>query len=216
MCAIRHWHSYAEIILIASARLTVFSCTVTRNCWKRSRNGAGHAFGSSAFDRMALLPTEATFGTQTDPLLAEEAPKASGVSRPFLLHASNKIEAIETERTRHITEDVQTDKDYTPHPDERQVALDVDRSFIIYPKGSESSDCSCLWAQPHTPVVEQHDQKAILQNELNELIVSLLRRHPSMHYFQVSEILLANSIHQTFLRDFMISSQFYSLLSQKK
>nr|XP_018259057.1 uncharacterized protein I303_08600 [Kwoniella dejecticola CBS 10117]OBR81215.1 hypothetical protein I303_08600 [Kwoniella dejecticola CBS 10117] len=52
------------------------------------------------------------------------------------------------------------------HPNERQVKLDTDRSFVTYPKGIPS----------------QH--KLELQNDLNDLIVGVLRRSPALSYFQ--------------------------------
>ncbi|KAJ3744251.1 rab-GTPase-TBC domain-containing protein [Lentinula detonsa] len=48
------------------------------------------------------------------------------------------------------------------HPDEQQIRLDTDRSFVMYPDGD----------------VQGH------QESLNELLVSLFRRHPSLSYFQ--------------------------------
>lgn len=54
------------------------------------------------------------------------------------------------------------------HPDERQVGLDTRRSFVYYP--------------PHLHSVE----KARLQEELNEVIVTVLRKRKALSYFQVS------------------------------
>ncbi|KIK68613.1 hypothetical protein GYMLUDRAFT_54217 [Collybiopsis luxurians FD-317 M1] len=48
------------------------------------------------------------------------------------------------------------------HPDERQIRLDTDRSFVMYPDGD----------------VQGH------QESLNRLLVSIFRRHPSLSYFQ--------------------------------
>ncbi|GAA99590.1 uncharacterized protein L969DRAFT_94043 [Mixia osmundae IAM 14324] len=66
----------------------------------------------------------------------------------------------------------------TPHRDEGQVAMDVNRSFIYYPQNA-------------TPARKQE-----LQKDLNTVIVSTLRRHPALSYFQgfhdiVSVILLS-------------------------
>ncbi|KAI5452337.1 GTPase-activating protein gyp8 [Naganishia albida] len=52
------------------------------------------------------------------------------------------------------------------HPDERQVGLDTRRSFVYYP--------------PHLQSVE----KARLQEELNEVIVTVLRKRKALSYFQ--------------------------------
>ncbi|KAI0659898.1 rab-GTPase-TBC domain-containing protein [Cubamyces menziesii] len=52
-----------------------------------------------------------------------------------------------------------------PHADERQIELDTDRSFVLYP-------------------VEESTPRETLQSELNRLIVSIFRRRPRLHYFQ--------------------------------
>ncbi|WVF65676.1 hypothetical protein IAT40_000407 [Kwoniella sp. CBS 6097] len=54
----------------------------------------------------------------------------------------------------------------TPHPNERQVKLDTDRSFVTYPKGLPSKN------------------KLELQADLNDLIVGVLRKYPALSYFQ--------------------------------
>ncbi|KAK4211690.1 GTPase-activating protein gyp10 [Rhypophila decipiens] len=57
-------------------------------------------------------------------------------------------------------------KDLPPHEEEYQVKLDVDRSFVNYPK--------------HRNEAERNQQK----QELSDLIVEVLRRYPYLHYFQ--------------------------------
>ncbi|KAK6904424.1 hypothetical protein I203_105237 [Kwoniella mangroviensis CBS 8507] len=53
-----------------------------------------------------------------------------------------------------------------PHPNERQVRLDTDRSFVTYPKGIPAQS------------------KLELQADLNDLIVGVLRKYPALSYFQ--------------------------------
>ncbi|WWC97846.1 hypothetical protein V866_004733 [Kwoniella sp. B9012] len=53
-----------------------------------------------------------------------------------------------------------------PHPNERQVKLDTDRSFVTYPKGIPAQS------------------KLELQVDLNDLIVGVLRKYPALSYFQ--------------------------------
>ncbi|KAJ3792620.1 rab-GTPase-TBC domain-containing protein [Lentinula aff. detonsa] len=65
----------------------------------------------------------------------------------------------------NINDNVDTEIDIETlpaHPDEQQIRLDTDRSFVMYPDGD----------------VQGH------QESLNELLVSLFRRHPSLSYFQ--------------------------------
>ncbi|RDX51704.1 hypothetical protein OH76DRAFT_1435124 [Lentinus brumalis] len=52
-----------------------------------------------------------------------------------------------------------------PHADERQIGMDTDRSFVLYP-------------------VEGVSSREKLQTALNRLIVSVFRRRPRLHYFQ--------------------------------
>ncbi|WWC91328.1 uncharacterized protein L201_006271 [Kwoniella dendrophila CBS 6074] len=52
------------------------------------------------------------------------------------------------------------------HPNERQVKLDTDRSFVTYPKDISAQS------------------KSELQDDLNDLIVGILRKYPALHYFQ--------------------------------
>ncbi|KIM70772.1 hypothetical protein SCLCIDRAFT_48623, partial [Scleroderma citrinum Foug A] len=57
-------------------------------------------------------------------------------------------------------------EDTDPHPDERQIKLDTDRSFVLY--SLESSSAS----------------RDALQNDLHDLLLSLFRKRRSLHYFQ--------------------------------
>ncbi|KAF8170766.1 rab-GTPase-TBC domain-containing protein [Pholiota molesta] len=52
-----------------------------------------------------------------------------------------------------------------PHVDERQISLDTDRSFVLYP-------------------VEPKIDRETLQTGLNQLLVSLFRKRPRLSYFQ--------------------------------
>ncbi|KAH8085474.1 rab-GTPase-TBC domain-containing protein [Cristinia sonorae] len=52
-----------------------------------------------------------------------------------------------------------------PHDDERQIRLDTDRSFVLYP-------------------VEGDNEHVKHQNELHDLIVSVFRKRPTLSYFQ--------------------------------
>ncbi|KZT32110.1 hypothetical protein SISSUDRAFT_1067188 [Sistotremastrum suecicum HHB10207 ss-3] len=79
---------------------------------------------------------------------------------PFLLHVSKQGSEGGDEMSP-AKEEVDE-----PHHDERQVSLDTDRSFVIYPEE------------------ETLGQKQALQSHLQSLIVQTLRRRPKLHYFQ--------------------------------
>ncbi|KAI5293500.1 hypothetical protein KEM52_005476 [Ascosphaera acerosa] len=63
-----------------------------------------------------------------------------------------------------------------PHKDEQQVRLDVDRSFVYYPEGQTELE------------------RAHMREELYQLITAVLRRYPSLSYFQgyhdIAQVLL--------------------------
>ncbi|KAL8814491.1 MAG: hypothetical protein Q9223_006288 [Gallowayella weberi] len=73
------------------------------------------------------------------------------------------------------------------HKDEDQVRLDVDRSFIYYPKSRSSL---CLWLQtPAGPVTdinpdESEPQRDRRKEQLSAVITQVLRTHPMLSYFQ--------------------------------
>ena len=72
------------------------------------------------------------------------------------------------------------------HADERQIKLDTDRSFVLYPVGEihillvcQENVCSSAFG------IEDLKEKELLQGELHELIVEIFRRRRRLSYFQV-------------------------------
>ncbi|KAJ7733208.1 rab-GTPase-TBC domain-containing protein [Mycena maculata] len=57
------------------------------------------------------------------------------------------------------------DSESPSHPDERQIRLDTERSFVLYPVDSEID-------------------KDTLQSELHDLLVEIFRKRPKLNYFQ--------------------------------
>ncbi|KAI0353911.1 hypothetical protein OH77DRAFT_1406209 [Trametes cingulata] len=90
---------------------------------------------------------------------------------PKLLHVDDEVIATRPAEAPHkLATDGETHEDgdaveEKPHADERQIALDTDRSFVLYP-------------------VEETASREKLQAGLNRLIVSVFRRRPRLHYFQ--------------------------------
>ncbi|KAF7370675.1 TBC1 domain member 20 [Mycena sanguinolenta] len=74
---------------------------------------------------------------------------------PKVLHATPQL--VEKEHSIHT--------ETSSHPDERQIRLDTERSFVLYPVDSETD-------------------KDKLQSELNDLLVEIFRRRPKLNYFQ--------------------------------
>ncbi|KAK7030690.1 TBC1 domain member 20 [Favolaschia claudopus] len=73
---------------------------------------------------------------------------------PKLLHA----------QPQNVKENV-SDDEPSLHPDERQIRLDTERSFVLYP-------------------VESSTDKEKLQAQLNDLLVEIFRKRPKLNYFQ--------------------------------
>ena len=101
------------------------------------------------------------------------------LSRPRLLHVHMS--------TLEIPEG-QNEPDSEPHRDERQIRLDTDRSFVLYPVGDAPPylippPLSFTW-NPTDDAPD--DDRVTRQAELNKLIVQLFRRHPGLNYFQVN------------------------------
>ncbi|KAL0959819.1 hypothetical protein HGRIS_011498 [Hohenbuehelia grisea] len=67
--------------------------------------------------------------------------------------------------THHADTLTAEDTDRPVHPDERQIKLDTQRSFVLYP-------------------VEAKDDRDTLQSQLHELLVAVFHRRPSLSYFQ--------------------------------
>ncbi|KAH9018539.1 rab-GTPase-TBC domain-containing protein [Lactarius pseudohatsudake] len=91
------------------------------------------------------------------------APGGFGTARayiwPKLLHVHmNPLQIKEIPESQNEPE---------PHRDERQIRLDTDRSFVLYPVDDDPDD-----------------SRVVRQAELNNLIVQLFRRHPGLNYFQ--------------------------------
>ncbi|KAF8320300.1 hypothetical protein DL93DRAFT_2163936 [Clavulina sp. PMI_390] len=86
---------------------------------------------------------------------------------PELADSEGKVSGPEKSETRDVSSEDEAPKssELLPHPDERQVHLDTERSFVVYPELSP-------------------DAKAARKAQLEDVIVSVLRRHPSLGYFQ--------------------------------
>ncbi|KAI0298657.1 rab-GTPase-TBC domain-containing protein [Multifurca ochricompacta] len=100
------------------------------------------------------------------------APGGFGSARTLLWPSLLHVDANPTQPSLS-TED-QTEPD--PHRDERQIRLDTDRSFVLYP----------LLSHPLTNLADDgpEDVRLARQAELNHLIVQTFRRHPGLNYFQ--------------------------------
>ncbi|CAN3362818.1 hypothetical protein DICA3_E04434 [Diutina catenulata] len=111
--------------------------------------------------------------------------------------------------------------DLPPHPDEEQVALDVDRSFTAISHHPQLMLGSTSVHMSYTTVWSPQEVRN-LRNRLKTLVISLLRHHPCLHYYQgfhdVASIVLLvcpegssdgfdilQSLTTNYLRDFMLS-----------
>ncbi|KAH7072174.1 rab-GTPase-TBC domain-containing protein [Paraphoma chrysanthemicola] len=62
-----------------------------------------------------------------------------------------------------------------PHKDEHQVGLDVNRAFVYYPKNGTKAAKECL---------QSERQLDCRKEELSNVILEVLRQHPTLCYFQ--------------------------------
>jgi hypothetical protein len=114
-------------------------------------------------------------------------------SRPQVLNASTSASATSSEPLPD------GDLSSPSHQDERQIVLDTDRSFVHYPSGeAPSSIPHSRLAQrasrnAHTESIsfvgESDAVKEEMKTKLNELIVSIFRKRPTLNYYQVQVLL---------------------------
>ncbi|KAI0000160.1 rab-GTPase-TBC domain-containing protein [Russula compacta] len=91
------------------------------------------------------------------------APGGFGGARAYIWHASPRLLHLDVNPSQPLD----NLKELDPHPDERQIRLDTDRSFVLYPVDDEPEDV-----------------RLARQAELNTLIVQVFRRRPGLSYFQ--------------------------------
>ncbi|RUP49166.1 hypothetical protein BC936DRAFT_143138 [Jimgerdemannia flammicorona] len=93
---------------------------------------------------------------------------------PLLLHCGKVIDDWDENKAEE-------------HKDERQVLLDVERSLNNYPTGGSYRKLAFLsirhvvvsWFSDLTPVTKKQKQ-----DDLNDIIVEVLRKYPLLHYYQ--------------------------------
>ncbi|THH12153.1 hypothetical protein EW145_g206 [Phellinidium pouzarii] len=135
------------------------------------------------WSRLRVLSTRAGgFGEERNsawPFLLHAQQKTSGPrdsdsdrAHTKLRKRRKKIASVEGVRGGHFEKGYERDalrsSSAEEHPDERQIKLDTDRSFVLYPNVS----------------VEDHRDREELQTELNGLITTIFRRHTKLNYFQ--------------------------------
>ncbi|CAA7261139.1 unnamed protein product [Cyclocybe aegerita] len=79
-----------------------------------------------------------------------------------------KLLNVSPEKAHKVYQDAKLEDpqpETSPHQDERQIGLDTDRSFVLYP-------------------VDPKQDREALQSNLNALLVSLFRKRPRLSYFQ--------------------------------
>ena len=91
-----------------------------------------------------------------------------------------KDSADESKQTNEADEQEQ-------HRDERQIQLDTDRSFVLYPDPVGELELVSLPVCTNSTGVgiEVKTDKENLQEELRKLLVRVFRKRPKLHYFQV-------------------------------
>ncbi|EIW78264.1 hypothetical protein CONPUDRAFT_145569 [Coniophora puteana RWD-64-598 SS2] len=91
---------------------------------------------------------------------------ANAISAPSQ-HSSSEPRASEHDRDASTDEtSAVATPDPQPHPDEHQIGLDTNRSFVLY------------------PVVQVGADREKLQSQLHDLLVTFFRKRRKLHYFQ--------------------------------
>ena len=91
------------------------------------------------------------------------------------------------------------------HPDERQVGLDTDRSFVLYPVGNATIPAfdEDRTSSKSALVTEEKEEKDRLKTRLHEVILHVLRKRPKLGYFQVlSSVASKNRRNNEFLQGY--------------
>lgn len=72
------------------------------------------------------------------------------------------------------------------HRDERQIGLDTNRSFVLYPVGDYDHSVSRIGTNEQ--LLDDGPERECLKKQLYDLIVSVFRKRRHLNYFQVSPI----------------------------
>jgi len=117
------------------------------------------------------------------------------VNRPQVLNALASTSSTPSEPPLNGDAVIHEKEASLSHRDERQIMLDTDRSFVHYPSGEAPSPIPLRSniqrmkqnAQPKSFlfVGESDAVKEEMKTKLNELIVSVFRRRPTLNYYQV-------------------------------
>jgi hypothetical protein len=110
-------------------------------------------------------------------------PIPSTSTEPGLRRRHGKERAQEP--TERIRPTIAATRDLAHHEDEGQVKLDVDRSFVNLLEGAPSYLRPRRCRRAHAG--DNADVKAQRRQELQDVIVGVLRLHPDLNYFQVRQ-----------------------------
>ena len=111
-----------------------------------------------------------------------------GLSRAELLHVeqTQDVSLLDELRSPLVNEESPSVPPMIePHPDERQVRLDTDRSFVLYPVGEPFSHPMKVFRRLNSVTVNDMQERERKQNELHDLIVEVFRKRRKLSYFQV-------------------------------
>ena len=104
--------------------------------------------------------------------------------RKLLLNVSDTEDSIHVKSENDHTSDAPPSVE--EHTDERQIKLDTDRSFVLYPVGETLIHEIASNMHSLRLTLEDVTEKEHLQQQLHELIVAVFRKRRCFSYFQVS------------------------------
>jgi hypothetical protein len=103
------------------------------------------------------------------------------IQTPNLFSMSSRTKLLDVEKDPRVV----TPPDTPPHHDERQISLDTDRSFVLYPVGGHTFVTVFQLQSNSRLFVDTEYDRESLQAGLRDLLVSLFRKRPRLSYFQV-------------------------------
>ncbi|KIO25377.1 hypothetical protein M407DRAFT_210643 [Tulasnella calospora MUT 4182] len=140
---------------------------IARNDWNQLRTLSLQPGGFGVEGRKEawpyLLHATAAAGSTSDRSGSPELEHDPSTSQENNSSASQSLDVLPDHSTEHDAEEPGSKE--VPHPDERQVGLDTDRSFVMYPTDNAL-------------------KKSTRKMQLHNLIVAILRKRRKLSYFQ--------------------------------
>lgn len=153
-------------------------------------NGNGAVHQINRVFRPYLLHATAVAGPSSDRAGSPELKQDPDTSEENIGSVMQSLESLPESSTESVAEESKSHE--APHPDERQVGLDTDRSFVMYPAGTPNLTQYSIhsWTldsrnESLALIIDNGLQRSTRKSQLHNLIVAILRKRRKLSYFQV-------------------------------